>query len=327
MKASVVVLTKNPGSIFRRVLLAAMNQKTDFDYEILVIDSGSTDGTVEFVTELLCNKVRLHRIESTEFGHGRTRNLGVTLTSGEFVAFLTHDAIPASDDWLAQLVATAEVSEDIAGVFGRHVAHDDADEFTRRELLLHFSGFSSFRIVRKADDEDRYANDLGYRQVLHFFSDNNALIRRAVWQSIPYPDVDFAEDQAWAKMIIEAGYAKAYAEFAVVQHSHNYGLFERLQRSFDESYALLRLFGYNLCPGMKHLRNSWHALNRRDYHYLLSLPKLSKFIRLKMYCRAVVDNLMRLLGHYLGSKGGQIPSRARHWLSRDRRLLNNLIRG
>ena len=59
------------------------------------------------------------------------------------------------------------------------------------------------------DDKARYDRDEPYRQRLHFFSDNNALVRRSVWEQIPYPDVDFAEDQIWAQQIIEAGWKRA----------------------------------------------------------------------------------------------------------------------
>ena len=94
MKASVVIPTKNPGAIFQRVLDAVETQETKWPYEILVIDSGSTDGTVDFIQSR--KNVRLHQILSTEFGHGKTRNLGVSMTSGEFVAMLTHDALPVN---------------------------------------------------------------------------------------------------------------------------------------------------------------------------------------------------------------------------------------
>jgi len=70
-KASVIVPTKNPGGILRSVLAAVCNQKTDFDFDVLVIDSGSTDGTVEFVRQFDDPRVRLHEIAPAEFGHGK----------------------------------------------------------------------------------------------------------------------------------------------------------------------------------------------------------------------------------------------------------------
>jgi rhamnosyltransferase len=323
MKASVIIPTKNPGVIFRRVLQAVCTQRTDFDFEVLVIDSGSTDGTVEFVRSFGDSKLRLHEISPSDFGHGRTRNLGVALTSGEYAVLITHDACPESAEWLVNLVALADSDSEIAGVFGRHIAYPSASPFTTEELNLHFSGFAAAKIV-SLDDRGRYDREEGYRQFLHFFSDNNALIRRSVWEKIPYPDVDFAEDQIWAQKIIESGFKKAYAADAVVVHSHDYSLIERLQRSFDESYAFRRLFGYRLCVGPRALMKSWAALTARDFRFAKE-NNLWK-THAKLIALMPFDNLMRLLGHYLGARGDRLPASVRLRLSRDKRMMSGLLK-
>ena len=73
MKASVVIPTKNPGQIFRDVLDRVLEQECPWDFEVLVIDSGSNDGTQDYARSK--PGVRLHEITPEEFGHGRTRNL------------------------------------------------------------------------------------------------------------------------------------------------------------------------------------------------------------------------------------------------------------
>lgn len=300
---------------------AVLSQSTGFDYEVLIIDSGSSDGTVEYVMSHNDPRVRLHCIAPTSFGHGRTRNLGVSLTSGQYAVLITHDAKPANVHWLANMVAVADSDPEIAGVFGRHIAYPDADPFTARELEMHFSGFDAWPVV-SLDDPERYRCDQGYRQILHFFSSNNALIRRSVWELQPYPDVEFAEDQIWAQKIIEAGYKKAYARDGVVVHSHDYGLFERLQRSFDEAYAFRRLFGYVLSPGLRSLMLTWLALTRRD----MSFACFNKLWRTHTcsVCRMPLDNFMRLAGHYLGARGDRLPEGLRNYLSRDKQLMLGL---
>lgn len=318
-KATVLIPTKNGGEIFKRVLAQVINQQTPWPFEVLVIDSGSSDGTVELCRQF--KKVRLHTIEPQEFGHGRTRNLGVSMARGDFIALLTQDALPASHNWLEVMVSAIEQDPAIAGVFGRHIAYPDASPFTRNELELHFSGFETCNIVQ-LDDSERYAREEGYRQVLHFFSDNNAIIRRSVWEKLPYPEVDFAEDQIWAQGIIEAGYKKAYARDAVVVHSHDYTLFERLQRSFDEAYAFRRLFGYVLCSGPRSFVRSWLALTQRDFTY----ARLNGLFwsQPMAVARAPLDNFMRLAGHYLGANGDSLSEALRQRLSRDKRLMLGL---
>src|SRR5690606_22268481 len=129
-------------------------------------------------------------------------------------------------------------------------------------------------------------------------------LRRVVWEAIPYPDVDFAEDQIWAQRIIEAGWKKAYSKEAVVFHSHDYSLMERLHRSFDESYAFLRLFNYQLCPSLPAMIRSWLALNIRDFQFMreTNLWKRSLIIMPHVF----LDNLMRVSGHYFGTIGDSL---------------------
>lgn len=318
VKASVIIPTKNPGKIFHRVLSAVLSQQTMFEYDVLVLDSGSSDGTVDFVRSISDPRVRLHQILPAEFGHGKTRNLGISLTKGEFVIMITHDACPVSSHWLEELVKPAACDPQVAGVFGRHEAYENASPFTTMEIALHFAGFTASPVVC-LDDRERYAKDVGYRQYLHFFSDNNALLRRTAWEMHPYPDVNFAEDQIWAKTIIEAGWKKAYAENAVVYHSHDYGLIERMQRSFDESFAFLRLFGYKLCPNFHTLFRTWAALTLRDLKISFSQKLWKRFPGSVL--RMPLDNLMRMVGYYFGTYGESLSIRMQKLLSRDYRVL------
>jgi rhamnosyltransferase len=320
-KASVIIPTKNPGPLFHRVLDAVCSQSTEFGFEVLVVDSGSEDGTVDFVRSYPDTRVRLHQIPAAEFGHGKTRNLAISLCEAPYAVMITHDALPANDGWLAAMVAVADSDDSIAGVFGRHLAYANASPFTKRDLETHFAAFRE-RPVVWLDDESRYRRDPGYRQTLHFFSDNNALVRRVVWERIPYPEVDFAEDQIWAQQVIEAGWKKAYSHDGAVYHSHDYAPIELLQRSFDESYALRRLFGYVLAPTLRHVARSWVGRTVRD----LSYAKRERLMRSewRALVRAPLDNFMLPLGHYLGARGEALPVMIRRNLSRDRRMLLGL---
>jgi len=246
---TVIIPTKNAMPGLRAVLEQVLDQQTPWPYDVIVVDSGSKDGTVSYLKEV--DSVRLIEIPAASFGHGKTRNLAISQTDSKYVALLTHDAQPANKQWLKNLVSTAELDERIAGVFGRHIAYDHASPFTKRDLNAHFDQFLSVpRIVSRDTDLQRYESDVAWQRVLHFFSDNNALLRKAVWDKIPYPDVEFAEDQLWAKSIIEAGYSKAYANEAVVYHSHDYTPLEQLRRAFDESLNFRKYFGYQLAPGL-----------------------------------------------------------------------------
>lgn len=315
LKASIIIPTKNAGHAFKAILDSVVSQQIDGEFEVLVVDSGSSDGTVELVKQY--QQIRLIEINSGEFGHGKTRNFAISKTAGEFIAMITHDALPLNSYWLAELLKTAEADPRIAGVFGRHVAYPDATPFTEQELKAHFQGFLAWPVV-ELEDNLRYANEEGYRQYLYFFSDNNALLRRKVWQEIPYPEVDFAEDQAWARLIIEAGYRKAYAHDAVVAHSHDYGFIERFQRSFDESYALGQLFGYQQGKSLLHAMRAFIGLTMRDARFIIHAGSVKG--HWGHVLAMPLNNFMRVMGGYLGGYGTRIPLALRKRISLDHRL-------
>jgi rhamnosyltransferase len=314
MKASVIIPTKNPGPIFRKVLGSVLGQVTNWPFEVIIVDSGSADGTAQFVREH--QDVRLIEIDPKEFGHGRTRNLAIASARGGFCALLTHDALPVDENWLANLVSAVEQDEQIAGAFGPHRAYPEHGVFTKWDLEQHFQGFDRLPpVLCRETDLARYESDQGWRQVLHYYSDNNSCLRRSVWQEIPYPDVDFAEDQIWAKKIIEAGWKKAYARNALVFHSHRYFPLERLQRAFDEALAFRQLFGYRLGGGPLRTMASGAVLSFQDWR-----RGRAENVPLGEIIRRILDDLALVTGHSLGSYGEWLPQGMKTMLSRDKKL-------
>ena len=95
---TIVIPVYNGGELLSRVVETCLQQDLDAEFEILIIDSSSTDGCIDDLPK--DDRIRIHRITKGEFGHGSTRNLGVNLAHGEFVAFLTQDAMPANKMWL-----------------------------------------------------------------------------------------------------------------------------------------------------------------------------------------------------------------------------------
>lgn len=313
LKSTVIIPTKNGGSRFHAVLDAVLKQETPWEYSVLVIDSGSADDTLKYARSF--TQVQTHSIPPAEFGHGKTRNLAISLTEGEYIVLITQDAMPANDHWLYHLVEAVDQSPKIAGAFGRHLPYADEDPYLARDLSLHFASFLNLPQIMKIDDPQRYQDDEGYRQVLHFFSNNNACMRRSVWEQYPLPEVDFAEDQIWAKTVLEAGFEKAYAHKAAVYHSHSYDLVTTAQRAFDESKALHQLFGYNLCPSIRHFIDQVIRGSLRDFSYSKAERSLVRDIFWVL--RSPFYHFSRQLGYYLGSKSNDMPQEWDQKLSLD----------
>jgi rhamnosyltransferase len=99
---SVFIPTYNGAATLPAVLAMLRKQKTSFPFEIVAIDSSSRDATPAILQE---HAVRFETIPSAHFNHGATRNAGVALCQGEFVALMTQDALPADDQFLERLKA------------------------------------------------------------------------------------------------------------------------------------------------------------------------------------------------------------------------------
>jgi hypothetical protein len=173
------------------------------------------------------------------FSHGGTRNELMARARGTHVAFLTQDATPAGEDWLAGLLAGFELAPDVGLVCGPYVARPDAPVAVRRELRGWFASLSPDGSPRL----DRTREPSGPGPVT-FFTDANGAIARAAWERVPFRPVPYAEDQALALDMLRAGFAKAYVPDAAVVHSHAYGPVEQFRRSFDEWRGLREVHGF-----------------------------------------------------------------------------------
>ena len=177
---------------------------------MLVVDSGSSDGSLEVARG---HGARVHEIPPSEFGHGRTRNLGATLAAGEILVFTSQDAYAADETWLARLVAPLAGGVRFAGVYGRQLPHDDATPPER--YFLDFLYGPEPRVQRLEEGE----GEPDFEQTL--FSNVNSAIPHAVWREFPFADdLIMSEDQEWSRRVLQAGYELVYEPRAAVHHSH-----------------------------------------------------------------------------------------------------------
>lgn len=238
--ATVAVLTYNGELYIDAILTAVEGQDFDGAVEILVIDSGSTDGTLDIVRAH--GAARLHQIANEEFGHGKTRNLAAGLASGEFIAYLTHDAIPSDDRWLHELLAPMrDAALGVKAVMGKQIPRPGCFPLLKYEIRSVFAGFGPDFGTTVFYDFG-ISPDQGLLDALSFYSDVNSATRTSfLLTEMPYRDVRYSEDMLFGQDIIEAGYSKAYAPRGAVIHSNDLTLFEHGQRTFDETVALRQI--------------------------------------------------------------------------------------
>ncbi|NYT74344.1 glycosyltransferase [Halomonas sp. QX-2] len=244
---SIVIPTYNGGNLLFDVLDAVKRQRAPWEFEIIVIDSSSNDGTANMLKSY--SGIRFYSIDKKDFGHGKTRNYGVELSKGEYVAFLTQDALPADEFWLYNMVALLEHYPNAGGVYGRHQAHDEATYFTQKEIENHFANKLNYPLcMSKNLDLDRYNEDIRWKQAMHYYSDNSSCLRKKVWEKIPYRDVKYGEDQLWAYDITEKGYEKVYSPGSLIKHSHDYLPEESYERSKIDGDYFSYFWNYNVVP-------------------------------------------------------------------------------
>lgn len=200
--------------------------------DILVVDSSSDDGTVDEVAKHPC--VNLVRIERKEFNHGSTRDMALRRSAGEFVCFLTQDAVPASNLYLERLVAPFLADDSIALVTGRQLPKADARRF---EQLVRKFNYPNVPSVRSKSDLPKYG-------IKTFFASDtcSAYRRTAYLECGGFDHVNTNEDMLMAARFIASGLKVAYEPSAEVYHSHNLTPSQQFARNravgmFLESHA------------------------------------------------------------------------------------------
>jgi rhamnosyltransferase len=254
--ASIIIPTKNEEPNIGACLDQVFGQRVDFPFEVLVIDSGSRDRTIEIVQKY---PARLLQIAPGDFHHARTRNLGGRASSGTFLVFLSGDAIPVDHGWLNALLRNFQEPR-VAAVYGRQVAKADAKP-ERVFFMQHRYGTQ--RIAKSARDE------AAGKYILYQFSNVNAAIRRDVWELTPFPeDIDAYEDFSFAIQAIKQGHTIVYEPDAAVVHSHNYSLLKSFRQYFDNGVVYERR---QVLDGQEGNRMRSHGLSylRKEMRYLI----------------------------------------------------------
>jgi rhamnosyltransferase len=282
---SVVIPVKNGGEDLRRCLQGIATQTLADEAEVVVVDSGSTDGSVALARSF---GARVHEIPPERFNHGATRNLGVSLACGDVLVFTSQDAHADDDRWLERLVAPLRADDGVAGVYGRQIAHADAKPPER--FFLDFLYGPAPR-VQRASSRSELTMDTT------LFSNANSAIRRSVFERFPFAeDIIMSEDQEWSRRVLLAGWTIVYEPRAVVRHSHPYTIRAAFRRFFDSGVSAERAYLAGAEPSQAVLRARarryaieevawlWQTGNARWLPYA-AVYELAKFAGLQLGAR------------------------------------------
>lgn len=198
-KASIIVRTKNEERWIGQCL-SAIRKQTYKNIEIILIDNDSSDKTVEIASNFEVKHVNYSPAEG--FKPGRSINLGIEASDGEFIVIISGHCIPTNDKWLEKLIKNIG-EEDVAGVYGRQEPLSFTSNLDKRDLAI------TFGLDRKIQIKDP------------FFHNANSAISRAIWEKFPFDnECTNIEDRIWGKKLISEGYKIIYEPEASVFHHH-----------------------------------------------------------------------------------------------------------
>ena len=243
---SVFIPTYNGGPLFDRVLQAVFAQRVDFPFEVLCIDSGSRDETLDIIKK---HGARLIQIPNSEFNHGLTRNRGAQETRGEVLILLVQDAVPHGSDWMRTFVSNFADPE-VAGVYCHQIPHQNCGPFLRDRLKTWVQG-EGHPIVKQVADPMAFELLSPYERWRTIaFDDVSSAVRRSVVTKLPFQRRQFGEDITWAKGAILAGYKVLMDPRCAVEHSHNNSIWYEFRRAYLDHQNIHNLTGLHLAPNI-----------------------------------------------------------------------------
>ncbi|MGV3775061.1 MAG: glycosyltransferase family 2 protein [Verrucomicrobiales bacterium] len=198
--------------------LDALSQQDYRNWELIVIDSGSTDGSQELIQR--AKPAAFVQIQPHEYNPSRVMNHGMRLSKSEYGIFLNADATPQGSNWLRPLV-NALRDPKVAAVFGRQIPRPDCEAVYACD---YDRCFGPHRESAKWD---------------HFFSMVSSGLRKDIWSQRGFLEqLQYAEDDEYTRWAKGQGYRVVYVEQSVVMHSHNYTPAQAYKRSFGDAKAL-----------------------------------------------------------------------------------------
>lgn len=241
IKISVIIPTKNAGENFEYLLICLTNQKGFEDVEIIVVDSGSIDGTVQLANEY---GAKVIRIKPEDFSHSYARNLGAEKASGKYLLFVTQDILPPSEKWIYELFSAIK-NNPVSAVSCVEFPRKDADLFYRVSTWSHYN-FLGVNNTDKIMEKPVNESYVFLRRNCQL-SDITCLIDKDTFMNYKYR-FEYAEDLDLGLRLINDGYKLALLSSVKVIHSHNRDAYYFLKRAFVDNIYLNKIFNDFIIP-------------------------------------------------------------------------------
>ena len=196
---SIIIRSKNESKWIGSCLKAIKNQKYNKKKtQIIVLDNDSSDGTKNIIKKY---KVRVINYKPKKYYPGEALNTAVKFAKNEVVVFLSAHCIPATKNWLQNLVGSFE--ENTAAVYGKQLPYSFSSAYDKRDL------FNQFGLERRIQKKDNF-----------FHNANSAILKKLLKKYPFHTKVQHIEDRIWAKNILKKKFNIVYEPKASVWHYH-----------------------------------------------------------------------------------------------------------
>jgi len=215
---SVVIRILNEAKHLDSLLSSVKSQDTKgVPVETVIVDSGSTDGSLEIAKRHECN---IHHIRKEEFSFGRSLNIGCEAAKGDALVFVSGHCVPYDEHWLRHLTEPLQQGK-ASYSYGRQIGND-------------LNKFSELQIFAKYFPEDRV-----YAQKGFFCNNANAALLKSAWRDHKFDEVlTGLEDMELAKRLFTKGHEIQYVPESVVYHIHEETWAQVRRRYEREAIAL-----------------------------------------------------------------------------------------
>ena len=257
-KVTIIMRSYNEGWALRETLPALRAQDYD-NWDLIVFDSGSSDGSVELIRS--AEPKHFVQLVPHDYNPSRVMNHGMALAETETAIFLNADATPQGSNWLRPLAVALQDSRN-AAVFGRQIPRPGCAAVFAHDYD---------RCFGEHRESERWE---------HFFSMVSSGLRKDVWAQRGFLEsMQYSEDDEYTRWCRAAGYNVVYCPDSVVMHSHNYTPQQAYKRSFGEAWALAAVWNGHPAQVTHPTRVllGWARDTRRDLAYCCRVRRLREW--------------------------------------------------
>lgn len=287
MNTSIIIPTYNAEKHLSK-LLSSLETQTFKDFELIIIDSSSSDNTLDIAKKHTSNIIT---IPTAEFDHGGTRTKAAKIAKGDIIIFFTQDALPYNEYTLENIIKAFE-KKNTSVAYGRQIPYENTNIFGKHLRLFNY--FEKSLTISKKDIPK-------YKFKTSFVSNSFAAYRKETLESVGWfeDNLIFGEDAVATTKIILKGFNKEYCSEAIVYHSHSYSVLEDFKRYFDigifhkKQSWLLKELGKPEGEGIKYIKS--------ELKYILDNKKIFLIFEF------LVRNMFKFIAYKLGKNYKKIP--------------------